>query len=130
MVLALGVIIVEGYDATAIHGDFKSDESFCGDNNARGGTEKNDCPIFKEAYPWYFTLIFITVIVLVLCSFVMLLLFADWILFVVPEMPHDQQASHEVPPLQQERYVAAPTEQYQRTWNSQYDQSAIPLHPM
>jgi hypothetical protein len=45
-------------------------------------------------------------------------------------MLQDQQASHEVPPTQQERYVAAPTEQYQRAWNSQQDQSAIPLHPM
>jgi hypothetical protein len=26
--------------------------------------------------------------------------------------------------------VAAPTEQYQRAWHSQQDQSAIPLHPM
>ena len=45
-------------------------------------------------------------------------------------MLQDQQTSHEVPPPQQERYVAAPTEQYQRAWNSQQDQSAIPLHPM
>jgi hypothetical protein len=86
MVLALGVIIIEGFDAVAIHGFFKEDESFCGDVylRDRSDTKNSDCPILKEAYRWYFMLVFITDIVLVLCSFVMLLLFADWILFVAP----------------------------------------------
>ena len=87
MVLALGVIIVEGFDATIIHRFFKDDESSCGDANERLGrsdNRKSDCAILKEAYRWYYMLVFITDIVLVLCSFVMLLLFADWILFVAP----------------------------------------------
>jgi hypothetical protein len=86
MVLALGVIIIEGLDATAIHRYFKEDESTCGgDMNTRHELNiKDDCAKFKEAYRWYFMLVFITDIVLVLCSFVLLLLFADWILFVAP----------------------------------------------
>jgi hypothetical protein len=86
MVLALGVIIIEGFDAVVIHGYFKEDESTCGgDMNTRYELNiKDDCAKFKEAYRWYFMLVFITDIVLVLCSFVMLLLFADWILFVAP----------------------------------------------
>ncbi|CAB3990031.1 Hypothetical predicted protein [Paramuricea clavata] len=128
MVLALGVIIIEGFDATIIH-RFLKEDSWC-EVTKQEHKYRLDCAILKEAYPWYFMLVFITVIVLVLCSFVKLLLFTDWILFVAPEMLQDQQASREVPPPQQERYVAAPTEQYQRTWNSQYGQSTIPFHPM
>jgi hypothetical protein len=46
-------------------------------------------------------------------------------------LQRNEQAVHEIPPPQQERYyVAMPTERYQRTWNSQHDQSTIPLHPM
>ncbi|CAB3990033.1 Hypothetical predicted protein [Paramuricea clavata] len=112
MVLALGVIIVESLEAATLHRHFKDDESSCRKDRDHSKMKK-DCAILKEAYLWYFTLIFINDIVLVLCSFVLLLLFADWILFVAPKTLHDQQA---------------PTEQYQQT--SQQDQSAIPLHPV
>jgi hypothetical protein len=73
-------------DATAIHRYFKEDESTCrGDMNTRHEVNiKDNCAKLKEAHRWYFTLVFITDIVLVLCSFVLLLLFADWILFVAP----------------------------------------------
>ena len=87
MVLALGVIIIEGLDATAIHRYFKEDESTCGGDTINTRHElniKDDCAKFKEAYRWYFMLVFITDIVLVLCFIVVLLLFADWILFVAP----------------------------------------------
>jgi hypothetical protein len=88
MVLALGVIMIEGLDATLIHGYFKDDYSICGEQHIKQqqykASVKDDCAKLKEAYLWYFTLVFITDIVLVLCSFVLLLLFADWILFVAP----------------------------------------------
>ncbi|CAB3990035.1 Hypothetical predicted protein [Paramuricea clavata] len=120
MVLAQGVIIVEGFEATAIHRFFKEDESTCGDSNERHELNINhDCAKFKEAYRWYFTLVFITDIVLVLCFIVVLLLLADWILFVAPKtLQRNEHAAHdhEIPPPQQERYyVAVPTERYQRT---------------
>jgi hypothetical protein len=89
MVLALGVITIEGLDAALIHGYFKEDYSICGEQYIKQqqynkASVKHDCAKLKEAYLWYFTLVFITDIVLVLCSFVLLLLFADWILFVAP----------------------------------------------
>ncbi|CAB3990034.1 Hypothetical predicted protein [Paramuricea clavata] len=129
MVLAQGVIIIEGFDATFIHTLSKNDPS-CEDFEPE--RHRLECVKFKEAYRLSFTLIFITDIVLVLCVIVVLLLFADWILFVAPKtLQRNEQAVHEIPPPQQERYyVAMPTERYQRTWNSQHDQSTIPLHPM
>ena len=39
---------------------------------------------YKKADIWYYILLYATDIVSVLSSFVMLLLFADWILFVAP----------------------------------------------
>ena len=39
---------------------------------------------YKKADLWYYILLYATDIVLVLSSFVTLLLFADWILFVAP----------------------------------------------
>ena len=83
MVLALGVIIV-GFDAVDLHRSFKNDYTFCEKAIQEQNRYMSDCAILKEAYRWYFTLVFITDIVLVLCFIVMLLLFADWILFVAP----------------------------------------------
>jgi hypothetical protein len=63
---------------------FKDEESSCGNAKRLDNKTKNDCAILKEAYRWYFMLVFITDIVLVLCLIVVLLLFADWILFLAP----------------------------------------------
>ena len=82
MVLALGVIIV-GFDAVDLLQSFgKEDDSFCEKAIQEQNTYMSDCAILKETYRWYSTLVFITDIVLVLCFIVVLLLFADWILFV------------------------------------------------
>ena len=85
MVLAMGVIIIEGIDATLMHRFFKKN-SFCETDKQEQHDDRirSDCAKYKEAYRWYFTLVFITDIVLVLCFIVVLLLFADWILFVAP----------------------------------------------
>ena len=45
---------------------------------------KEDCLKMKEAAPWYYIMVFAADIVFVLCSFVTLILFGDWILFVAP----------------------------------------------
>ena len=73
IVLAQGVIIEE----SGVHASIKGGLSVC-------SSLKNDCDLLKNADPWYYLLLFTTDIVFVLCSFVMLLLFADWILFVAP----------------------------------------------
>ena len=81
MVLALGVIIEESTTATDVH-------SYLKNGNCKGvyaynkPSKKEYCDKVKKADLWYYILLFATDIVLVLCSFVMLLLFADWILFV------------------------------------------------
>ena len=68
--------------ATSVHAVNK-DHAVCNDRD-NPSNSKNDCDLLKNADPWYYLLLFTTDIVLVLCSFVMLLLFADWILFVAP----------------------------------------------
>ena len=75
MVLTLGVLIEVAPSASTVH----YDSSRCGDFQFEVG----ECKKVKEADPWYYILLFVTDIVLVLCSFVLLLLFAEWILSVV-----------------------------------------------
>ena len=82
IVLALGVIIEESTNAAMLHNYFKEDSN-CDDERV-SSYRKKDCDQLKEADPWYYILLYTTDLVLVLCSFVMLLLFADWILFVAP----------------------------------------------
>jgi hypothetical protein len=78
------VIIEESADAAAIHDYFKKD-SYCHDERASSLHRKKNCDKLREADPWYYILLYATDLVqLALCSFVMLLLFADWILFVAP----------------------------------------------
>jgi hypothetical protein len=68
--------------ATSVHAVNKG-HAVC-NHRDNPSNSKNDCDLLKNADPWYYLLLFTTDIVLVLCSFVMLLLFADWILFVAP----------------------------------------------
>jgi hypothetical protein len=82
IVLALGVIIEESTNAAILHNYFKKD-SYCDDERVPSYREK-DCDELKKADIWYYILLYATDLVLALCSFVMLLLFADWILFVAP----------------------------------------------
>ena len=87
MVLTLGVIIEETRNASIIHDYIREDDSWC--NHVPKGTRYSDrlvkfCNKVKEADPWYYILLFATDIVFVLCVFVTLVLFADWILFVAP----------------------------------------------
>ena len=89
MVLTLGVIIEEAEPGSLVHGYHKGNKSFCKtlDNIPPEFDRKerrNDCEKFKKADPWYYILLFATDIVLVLCFLVILLLFADWILFIAP----------------------------------------------
>ena len=83
MVLTLGVIIEESSDASRIHNVVHSRDSSCHDI-LPDSSYREDCDKFKRADPWYYILLFVTGVVFVLCSFVMLLLFADWVLFVAP----------------------------------------------
>jgi hypothetical protein len=81
MVLAMGVIIEESATATGVSTFLKGNyckNVYIYDNPS----QKEYCDNLRKADPWYYILLFATDIVLVLCSFVMLLLFADWILFV------------------------------------------------
>ena len=83
MVLAIGVIIAESGNATTVHTYVNGDDSYCGklrDTSYR----KKECVVLEKADPWYLLLLFMADFVLVLSSFTMLLLFADWILFVAP----------------------------------------------
>jgi hypothetical protein len=82
MVLTLGVIIEEAPTGAKIHSLYKSDNTYCKDQWIR--EHQNDCEKFKKADPWYYTLLFTTDIVLVLCLIAILLLFTDWILFIAP----------------------------------------------
>ena len=87
MVLALGVIIEETHQASAVHRTAHSRDSFCKDNPKNIHHPNNRvefCNRIKQADPWCYILLFTTDIVLVLCCFGMLLLLADWILFVAP----------------------------------------------
>ena len=81
MVLTLGVIIEETHEASAVH---VTAQTHCNDNpeNIHNPNRAEFCNRIKQADPWYYILLFTTDIVLVLCCFGMLLLFADWILFV------------------------------------------------
>ena len=45
---------------------------------------KEDCLKMNQAAPWYYIMVFAADIVFVLCSFVTLILFGDWVLFVAP----------------------------------------------
>ena len=90
MVLTLGVIIEEAPVATDIHAYNKGDRAVCKkimkyNTSLESELIKgwgHDCEKFKEADPWYYILLFPTDIVLVLCFLVILLLLADWILFI------------------------------------------------
>ena len=87
MVLTLDVIIEESSSATGIGNVVRSRDSYCNrnseDTHYPDGRNKF-CNKLKKAYPWYYILLFVTDVVLVLCFFVTLLLFADWILFIAP----------------------------------------------
>ncbi|XP_028398050.1 uncharacterized protein LOC114521724 isoform X3 [Dendronephthya gigantea] len=50
---------------------------------------EEDCLKLKKAVPWYYIMLFAANIVFVLCSFVALILFIDWILFVALRTPHN-----------------------------------------
>ena len=49
------------------------------------GSSLRECDKFKEEDPWFYIFLCVTDILLVLCSFMMLLLFVDWI--VAPVWP-------------------------------------------
>ncbi|CAB4018126.1 Hypothetical predicted protein [Paramuricea clavata] len=101
IVLALGVIIEESTNAAILHGYFKKD-SYCDDETVFS-YRKKDCDELKEVNIWYYILLYATDLVLALCSFVMLLLFADWTLFVAPKMqPLDGLVAQEVLPSYQQ----------------------------
>ena len=75
----------ESSNASYIHDYLHSIQSTC--NNIDSDTSQSrvrNCKRFKAADRWYYILLYATDTVLVLSSFVMLLLFADWILFVAP----------------------------------------------
>ena len=80
MVLTLGVLIEVAPSASAVHDEVSSR---CSVPFEFAPWKNWKCKKVKEADPWYYILLFVTDIVLVLCSFVLLLLFADWILSVV-----------------------------------------------
>ena len=90
MVLTLGVVIEESAYASGV--DYHSrDSATCG--KKLEGTyydkkwlhdRKEDCLKLKQAAPWYYIMVFAADIIFVLCSFVMLVLFGDWVLFVAP----------------------------------------------
>ncbi|XP_028398052.1 uncharacterized protein LOC114521727 [Dendronephthya gigantea] len=82
MVLTLGIIIQESGHALSVHYVVLLDGR-CDDINDSSEYYK-DCLKFMEADPWYYTMLFGADIVLVLCSLVTLLLFGDWIIFVLP----------------------------------------------
>ena len=83
MVLTLGVVIEESSHASDIHDVVHSHDSSCHDI-LPDSSYREDCDKLKRADPWYYILLFVTDVVFVLCFFVMLLLFADWVLFVSP----------------------------------------------
>ena len=56
------------------------------------GSSLRECDKFKEEDPWFYILLCVTDILLVLCSFMMLLLFVDWI--VAPVWPNKTLYSH------------------------------------
>ena len=82
MVLTKGVIIEESYTASFVHGVVQKSTSVC--DTSSDYSDVNTCERYKKADPWYYILFYVTDIVLVLSSFVMLLLFVDWTLFVAP----------------------------------------------
>ena len=87
MVLTLGVIIEESSAATSIGNVVRSRDSFCNRNSEDTyypDSRNKYCNKLKKAHPWYYILLFVTDVVLVLCFFVTLILFADWILFIAP----------------------------------------------
>ncbi|XP_028398044.1 uncharacterized protein LOC114521720 [Dendronephthya gigantea] len=107
MVLTLGVIMEESAKASAVH--YHSRDGFlCKEwlerqyNEKRLHELKADCLKFKEAAPWYYIMVFAADIVFVLCSFVALILFSDWFLFVAPRSSYySSELAHNLPPAYQ-----------------------------
>ena len=82
MVLTQGIIIEESTKASGAHNYVQHGR--CENTGDLLSKRHKDCLKFKEADRWYYVVLFAAAIVLVLCSFATLLLFGDWILFVLP----------------------------------------------
>ncbi|XP_028398047.1 uncharacterized protein LOC114521724 isoform X1 [Dendronephthya gigantea] len=90
MVLTLGVIMEELLFAATVYQYSREDSFACRKIPRVDWIEREeDCLKLKKAVPWYYIMLFAANIVFVLCSFVALILFIDWILFVALRTPHN-----------------------------------------